>query len=87
MYTPGAVTGLRNVLHPIAVARLVMENTPHVLLSGEGVQEFARKHNIPTESSLHTKEAQEALERFKKSKAEPSKMEIGSVISQWYCFL
>lgn len=74
----GAVTGLRNVLHPIVVARLVMENTPHVLLSGEGVQDFARKHNIPIETSLHTKEAWEALECYKKSKVEPSKMEIGS---------
>ena len=73
----GAVTGLKNVLHPITVARLVMENTPHVLLSGDGVQDFARRHNIPLESSLHTDDAWEALKKFKESKAEPSKMEIG----------
>lgn len=73
----GAVTGLKNVLHPIAVARLVMENTPHVLLSGDGVQEFAQKHNIPLEESLHTKSAWDALEEFKKNKMVPTKMEIG----------
>lgn len=60
-----------------------MENTPHVLLSGEGVQDFARKHNIPIETSLHTKEAWEALECYKKSKVEPSKMEIGLVITNF----
>lgn len=75
----GAVTGLKNVLHPIAVARLVMENTPHVLLSADGAQDFARKHNIPLESSLHTDEAWEALQEFKRTQAEPTKMEIGFV--------
>lgn len=73
----GAVTGLKNVLHPIAVARLVMERTPHVLLSGDGVQEFAQQHNIPLEESLHTKCAWDALEEFKKNKMLPTKMEIG----------
>lgn len=73
----GAVTGLKNVLHPIAVARLVMEHTPHVLLSGEGVQEFAKQHNVPLEESLHTKVAWDALEEFKKSETAPTKMEIG----------
>ena len=32
----GAVAALRGYLHPISVARAVMERTPHVLLVGEG---------------------------------------------------
>ncbi len=38
----GAVAALPNVVNPIAVARGVMEKTPHVLLVGKGAQRFAR---------------------------------------------
>lgn len=38
----GAVANLRSVRHPIRVARCVMEETPHVLLGGEGARRFAR---------------------------------------------
>jgi beta-aspartyl-peptidase (threonine type) len=37
----GAVTGLRHVKNPIDLARRVMENSPHVFLSGSGAEEFA----------------------------------------------
>lgn len=32
----GSVTFLENIMHPISVARAVMEKTPHVMLSGKG---------------------------------------------------
>ncbi|HEX9389949.1 MAG TPA: isoaspartyl peptidase/L-asparaginase family protein [Usitatibacteraceae bacterium] len=38
----GAVTGLRRVKNPIMVARQVMEQTDHVMLTGEGATRFAR---------------------------------------------
>ena len=38
----GAVAGIQDVMHPIAAARLVMERTPHVLLTGEPATRFAR---------------------------------------------
>jgi len=38
----GAVTGLRRVKNPIVVARQVMEQTDHVMLTGEGATRFAR---------------------------------------------
>ncbi|HWE45467.1 MAG TPA: isoaspartyl peptidase/L-asparaginase [Caulobacteraceae bacterium] len=38
----GAVAALQGFRSPIAVARLVMERTPHVMLVGEGAAEFAR---------------------------------------------
>jgi isoaspartyl peptidase/L-asparaginase-like protein (Ntn-hydrolase superfamily) len=38
----GAVAALRGFQSPIAVARLVMERTPHVLLVGSGADSFAR---------------------------------------------
>lgn len=39
----GAVIGLSNVVHPITLARLVMENTPHIYLAFEGAEAFARQ--------------------------------------------
>ncbi len=39
----GAVGALRGFLHPITVARRVMEHLPHVLLVGEGAARFARE--------------------------------------------
>jgi len=37
----GAVAGVRHVKNPIELARLVMEKSPHVLLVGDGAEEFA----------------------------------------------
>ena len=38
----GAVAALAGYLHPISVARAVMERTPHVFLVGNGAARFAR---------------------------------------------
>lgn len=38
----GAVTGVRNIKNPIALARDVMEHSGHVFLSGSGAGDFAR---------------------------------------------
>ncbi|MGH9947694.1 MAG: isoaspartyl peptidase/L-asparaginase family protein [Pyrinomonadaceae bacterium] len=46
----GAVSFLERIKHPVSVARLVMEKTPHVLLSGEGAQMFAVQNGFPIES-------------------------------------
>ena len=37
----GSVAGIQNILHPISVARHVMEKTPHVMLVGDGARNFA----------------------------------------------
>lgn len=42
----GAVAFVQNIKNPIKLARLVMENTEHVLLAGEGANEFAKKMNV-----------------------------------------
>ena len=42
----GAVTGLRHVRSPIQLARLVMDKSPHVMLSGPGAEEFALEHGL-----------------------------------------
>lgn len=52
----GAVGALRGYEHPIAVARKVMEELPHVLIVGAGAERFAREMGFP-ERDLLTPEA------------------------------
>lgn len=52
----GSVAFLEHIKHPVAVARKVMEETPHVMLVGEGALQFAlekgfRKENLLTAES------------------------------------
>lgn len=51
-HAAGAVGGLRRTRRPISVARRVMELLPHVLLVGEGAEEFARRNGFPEEDLL-----------------------------------
>jgi len=46
----GAVAGLENVRHAAALARLVMERTPHLLLVGAGARLFAVEQGFPLEN-------------------------------------
>src|SRR5438067_4012468 len=46
----GAVAGLENVRHAAALARRVMDKTPHVLLVGEGARLFAVGQGFPLEA-------------------------------------
>jgi len=52
----GAVAGLENIRHAAALARRVMDKTPHVLLVGEGAKLFAMQQNFPLET-LNTPES------------------------------
>lgn len=42
----GAVAGIDKVKNPVSFARMVMEKTEHVFLSGAGAMELARKLNV-----------------------------------------
>jgi beta-aspartyl-peptidase (threonine type) len=42
----GAVAGLRTTRAPVSLARLLMEQEPHVFLSGHGADHFARDHGL-----------------------------------------
>jgi isoaspartyl peptidase/L-asparaginase-like protein (Ntn-hydrolase superfamily) len=58
----GGVAGLENIRHAAAVARRVMEQTPHVLLAGEGARLFALRQGFPLET-LHTPESVAAWQK------------------------
>jgi beta-aspartyl-peptidase (threonine type) len=42
----GAVAGLRTVRNPISLARMVMEETRHVFLAGDGAEQFAAEMKV-----------------------------------------
>jgi N4-(beta-N-acetylglucosaminyl)-L-asparaginase len=68
----GAVAGLERIKHPIAVARKLMEKTPHVMLVGNGAQQFARENGFPLESAELSNDAKKAYEEWKiKSEYKP----------------
>lgn len=45
----GAVAFVRNVKNPVKLARLVMEKTEHILLGGEGANQFAKEMKVEFE--------------------------------------
>ena len=59
----GAVSCLREVRHPISVARKVMEETPHVMLTGKGALQFALEQGFEREDLL----TEYAEKRWRKS--------------------
>jgi len=46
-YRCGAVAAVRKVMHPITLARKIMEETEHILLVGEGAERFAANNGVP----------------------------------------
>ena len=59
----GSVTFLEDIMHPIAVARKVMEETPHVLLSGDGARQFAINQGFEVQNLL-TEESKKQYEKW-----------------------
>jgi beta-aspartyl-peptidase (threonine type) len=61
----GAVAGLKTVRCPIALARAVMEQSSHVLLSFEGAEQFAREHGFESvdNSYFETAERRSQLDK------------------------
>lgn len=63
----GSVASIRNIMHPAAVARLVMKRTRHCLLVGEGALRFARAHGFP-EVDLLTEESRRVWLHWKETR-------------------
>lgn len=63
----GAIAGVKNVKNPISLARKVMENSPHVLLSGEGASVFANQQGleIVDPSYFYTEKRFRSLQKIK----------------------
>ena len=65
----GSVAFLQHIMHPISVARQVMEKTPHVMIVGQGALDFALANGFERENLLHP-EAAAAWERWKEENGE-----------------
>jgi N4-(beta-N-acetylglucosaminyl)-L-asparaginase len=61
----GAVAYLQHIMHPISVARAVMEKTPHVMLVGDGALQFALRQGFQKKELL-TEKSKAAWEEWKK---------------------
>lgn len=42
----GALTGVKHIKNPIALARLIMDESVHVMMAGQGAENFARDHDV-----------------------------------------
>lgn len=59
----GSVSFLEDILHPISVARKVMEETPHVMLAGSGARQYALEQGFET-TNLLTPESEAAYKEW-----------------------
>ncbi|SDS86980.1 asparaginase [Mucilaginibacter mallensis] len=62
----GSVAAMEDIAHPISVARLVMEKTPHIMLVGDGATQFAVEQGFKREKLL-TPESEKAWKEWLKT--------------------
>ncbi|MGV3560322.1 isoaspartyl peptidase/L-asparaginase family protein [Larkinella arboricola] len=68
----GSVAFLERIKHPVSVARKIMETTPHVMLVGEGAQQFAVANGFPLESGKLSADADKSYRKWlEKSEYKP----------------
>lgn len=67
----GSVCFLQNIVHPISVARKVMEETPHVMLAGAGALKFALEQGFKEENLLTEESERKWKEWLIKSEYNP----------------
>ncbi len=67
----GSVAFVQGFKHPVSIARMVMEKTPHVMIVGKGAEQFALANGFKKENLL-TKESEKAWKEWlKKSEYKP----------------
>jgi len=69
----GAAAGLKRVKNPILLARLVMEQSPHVMMTGEGAETFGAQKGVEMVDPryFHTDERWQQLQRIKEAEKNP----------------
>lgn len=65
----GAVAGVKTVKNPITAARIVMEKSPHVMMTGKGADEYAKSKGaeIVEPSYFYTEHRYKALKKIQES--------------------
>ena len=69
-HNAGCVAGLQDILHPISVARAVMEKTPHVMLVGAGALQFAIEQGFE-KTELLTNDQRDAWKKWQAERTAP----------------
>jgi N4-(beta-N-acetylglucosaminyl)-L-asparaginase len=72
-YNCGSVMALEHIVHPISVARMVMDKTPHIILAGDGALQFALANGFKKENLLTASSEKAWREWLKTAKYEPVK--------------
>ncbi len=68
----GSVAFLHRIKNPISVARKIMEETPHVMLVGEGAQKFALEQGFELQPDVLSGQAEKEYKQWlKKSEYKP----------------
>jgi len=62
----GSVACMKDIMHPISVARRVMEKTPHVMLVGDGARQFALEEGFE-KVDLMTEKSKKDWQEWKKT--------------------
>jgi N4-(beta-N-acetylglucosaminyl)-L-asparaginase len=62
----GSVAYVKNYPHPIEIAKLVMQKTPHVMLVGDGAESFAKEMKLQPKELL-TEKSKNEYENWKKT--------------------
>lgn len=73
----GAVAGLHHIKNPVSLARMVMEKSAHVMLSGDGAEKFAREQGFEMmpESYFYTEARWKALQKIKEEERKNAEAE------------
>jgi N4-(beta-N-acetylglucosaminyl)-L-asparaginase len=68
----GSVGAIERIKHPVSVARKIMETTPHIMLVGQGAQQFALENGFKREPEILSEPARQAYENWlKKNEYKP----------------
>ncbi|MFQ5651448.1 MAG: isoaspartyl peptidase/L-asparaginase family protein [bacterium] len=71
----GAVASVKHIKNPISLARLVLEKSPHVMMVGQGAEDYGVQHGIETVSNYYffTERRWQSLQRAKEKQARQEK--------------
>jgi len=74
----GAVAGVKTIKHPISLARIVMEKTPHVLFAGEGADKLGKKFGVDIVDNNYF-DVERRYQQWKMKQQENAKGTVGVV--------
>lgn len=77
----GAVAGITNIANPVKLARLVLSESEHVMLTGEGAKQFAAQYGIETvpDSYLVTERRRKQYEKAYAAKSTEQQQKHGTI--------